>query len=135
MSTQWAGGFVWPTTARRSGPLVLRLRVQILLQLNAELLAEGLELLQILLVLALVLDFRLDACDEIGMSARAPQTVLSVTASFLFLGPSPRHQPQPSKHRGLQFVPSKIRTAVAKSFTRLAAFNAAAITEGDGTRS
>lgn len=32
-------------------------------------------------------------------------------------------------------IPSKIRTAVGKSLTRLAAFNAAVMTEGDGTRS
>lgn len=38
------------------------LRVQLLLQDNAELLLQGLELLKVLLVLALVLDLGLDAC-------------------------------------------------------------------------
>lgn len=32
-------------------------------------------------------------------------------------------------------LPSKTRTAVAKSLTLLAAFNAATMTEGEGTRS
>lgn len=39
------------------------------------------------------------------------------------------------KVRGLVFVPSKIRTAVAKSFTLRAALSAASMTEGEGTRS
>jgi hypothetical protein len=38
------------------------LRVQVLLEGDAELLAQGLELGQVLLVLALVLDLGLDAC-------------------------------------------------------------------------
>ena len=37
--------------------------------------------------------------------------------------------------QGTVFVPSKIRTAVAKSFTLRAALSAASMTEGEGTRS
>lgn len=40
------------------------LRVQVLLQQNAQLLAQGLELSKVLLVLLLVLDLGLDACFE-----------------------------------------------------------------------
>lgn len=46
------------------------LRVQLLLQQNAELLAQGLELVKVLLVLLLVLDLGLDACFEDGRLAK-----------------------------------------------------------------
>lgn len=42
---------------------LLRLGVEVLLEGDAELFPEGLELLQVLVVLALVLNLRLDACD------------------------------------------------------------------------
>lgn len=41
--------------------LLVDLRVQVLLQLDAKLLAQGLELLEVLLVLLLVLDLGFDA--------------------------------------------------------------------------
>lgn len=47
---------------RKTGNLGGLLRVQVLLELDAELFAQGLELVQVLLVLALVLDLGLDAC-------------------------------------------------------------------------
>lgn len=43
--------------------LVGLLGVEVLLEQDAELLAEGLELLEVLLVLALVLDLGFDACE------------------------------------------------------------------------
>lgn len=57
----------WPDCGGRrcyaiSLVLLLDLWVQVLLQLDAELLAQGLELLEVLLVLLLVLDLGLDAC-------------------------------------------------------------------------
>lgn len=42
--------------------LVGLLRVQVLLEHDAQLVAQGLQLVQVLLVLGLVLDLRLDAC-------------------------------------------------------------------------
>lgn len=45
-----------------TGTTLWKLGVQVLLQLDAELLPQGLQLLQVLLVLALVLDLGLDAC-------------------------------------------------------------------------
>lgn len=89
------------------------LGVEVLLEGDAELLAEGLELLEVLVVLALGVDLGLDAC---GLLVH---------------------------HRGKWHVagrcgfdvPSKMRTAVAKSLTRRAALRAAAMTEGEGTRS
>lgn len=45
------------------------LRVQLLLQDDAELLLEGLELLEVLLVLAVVLDLGLDACSGLVVLA------------------------------------------------------------------
>lgn len=45
--------------------LVALLRVQVLLERDAELLTQGLELLEVLLVLGLVLDLGLDACYNV----------------------------------------------------------------------
>jgi len=44
--------------------LVSGLGVEVLLKGDAELLAQGLELVEVLLVLALVLDLGLDACSQ-----------------------------------------------------------------------
>lgn len=74
----WGGLFLLPNFSHPLSFLVLLhcpdkagffslfglLGVQVLLERDAELLAQGLELLQILGVLALVLDLGLDACVE-----------------------------------------------------------------------
>lgn len=53
-------------TTRLSSPLVLlgALGEQVLLQLDTQLLAQGLKLLEVLLVLLLVLDLGLDTCVD-----------------------------------------------------------------------
>jgi hypothetical protein len=55
--------------------LVLPLRIQILLQRDAHLFPERLQLVEVLLVLALVLDLCLDACNaEMSVSPPSPDT-------------------------------------------------------------
>lgn len=82
-----------------------------LLEADAELLAYGLELLEVFFVLRLVLDLHLNTCGF-------------VSAVFFCMG-----------CKEGRMSPSKIRTAVGKSLTRLAARRAAMMTEGEGTRS
>lgn len=82
------------------------------LKWDTKLLAERLELLQVLVVLTLVLDLVLD-----------PYVILAMRNTEL-QGPCRRSD-----------VPSKTRTAEGKSLTRRAARRAAVITAGDGTRS
>ncbi len=86
------------------------LRVQVLLQINAQFFPKRFEITQVFIVLALIFDFGLDACVA-GMS-------------FFEQG-----------NGKVSHAPSKTRTAVGKSLTRLAALRAAVMTEGDGTRS
>ena len=47
----------------------------------------------------------------------------------------PYSSPYVSETSGREYIPSKIRTAVGKSLTLRAAFNAAVSTDGEGTRS
>lgn len=120
-----AGQIVADDAATPSLVLLLDLRVQVLLQLDAKLLAQRLELLEVLLVLLLVLDLGLDACRW-WFEALANGTVrlyvdVDVCYSFSL---SAKYD-----------VPSKIRTAVGKSLTLRAALSAAVHTEGEGTRS
>jgi hypothetical protein len=92
--------------------------IQILLQANAQFFPQGLQLFQVLLVLATVLDLRLDTWYEESMVNEWPGTRASAMR--------PRFE---------SYIPSKIRTAVGKSLTLLAAFSAAVRTEGAGTKS
>ena len=65
-----------PYFSGRINDLVGRLGVHLLLEHDAELLAQGLELLEVLLVLALVLDLGLDAYEGVsGMSAVCPRDI------------------------------------------------------------
>jgi hypothetical protein len=80
-------------------------------ELDAELFPDALELSEVLVVLALVLDLCLDACK--GM---ARQYVVRVGEEW-------------------DDAPSKILTAVGKSLTLRAALRAATMTEGAGTKS
>lgn len=105
--------------------ILLDLRVQVLLQLDTKLLAQRLELLEVLLVLLLVLDLGLDACWW-WFEALANGTC--VCTLMLDVGYS-------SSLSAKYDVPSKIRTAVGKSLTLRAALSAAVHTEGEGTRS
>ena len=100
------------------------LGVQLLLEDDAELFPQGLQLLQVLLVLALVLDLGLDACDGVDWSAHVSQ----IRRPWLGSRRSKREIYNCN-------VPSKTRTAVGKSFTRRAARRAATITEEAGTKS
>lgn len=117
--------------------LVLLLGVDVLLERDAELFPQGLELLEVLLVLALVLDLGLDACFGLCQlqsrfnCARHPKycSGLRKTGNRV-------HVAQLRRLGGEgECIPSKMRTAVAKSLTRRAAFRAAATTEGEGTKS
>lgn len=96
--------------------LLLGFGVQVLLQLDAQFLAQGLELLEVLLVLLLVLNLGLDAYGKpVSMSSASMCLCVPVCTA--------------------RFVPSKIRTAVGKSLTLRAALSAAVQTPGEGTRS
>lgn len=88
---------------------------ELLLEHHAELFPDALELLEVLVVLALVLDLGVDACSCV--SGRS-----SLRVGDLF-----------SQRAG--DIPSNILTAVGKSLTRLAALRAAMTTLGEGTRS
>lgn len=93
---------------RRLHSLVLR--VELLPQSDAKLLPQTVQFLEILVVLVLVLDLGLDTCTNCRLDYRD-----AVIAGWS--------------------APSKIRTAVGKSFTRRAARRAAARTSTEGTRS
>jgi hypothetical protein len=99
--------------------LVGLLGIHVLLEHDAELLAQRLELSQVLLVLALVLDLGLDAC--LGGQSVSVRTCGSSSGGYV-------------PHWGV-VVPSKTRTAVGKSLTLRAARRAADRTAGEGTRS
>ena len=86
------------------------LGIQVFLQIDAQFFSKRFEIAQVLVVLALVLDFGFDTCvSEVS--------VLKITKAEVI------------------YAPSKTRTAVGKSLTLLAALRAAVMTEGDGTRS
>jgi hypothetical protein len=74
--------------------LVGLLRVQILLEHNAQLLPQGLELLEILLVLALVLNLSLDAYSRISVSVGFPRVVEGLDNPAL-VGSYPRRSGRP----------------------------------------
>lgn len=61
-------------------PLVLHLGVDVLLQGDTELLPQGLELGEVLLVLALVLDLGLDACGT--ALVKPSQNIIAVQSCF-----------------------------------------------------
>jgi hypothetical protein len=101
--------------------LGLRLRAgreKVLLEHHAELFPDALQLLEVLVVLALVLDLCVDACGAVLVLA------LVVRLAGASNGPA-----------SMANVPSNILTAVGKSLTRLAALRAAMTTLGEGTRS
>ena len=87
------------------------LRVQILLEHDAQLFPHGLQLVEVLVVLALVLYLGLDALCVAICQYSSYCSSMCVSS------------------------PSNILTAVGKSFTLLAARSAAVMTEGEGTRS
>ena len=98
----------------------MRLRAggeKLLLEHHAELFPDALQLLEVLVVLALVLDLGVDACAAVLV--RAPESAQVGTL----------------RRCDEQNVPSNILTAVGKSLTRLAALRAAMTTLGEGTRS
>jgi len=98
---------------------LFRARIQIFLQWDTHLLTDGFEFIQVLFVLTLILDLGLDSCSTSCMLANLRN-----------------HHPIATRKVCKQvFKPSKIRTAVGKSLTLLAAFNAAVRTDGEGTRS
>ena len=87
-------------------------------QLDSKLLSQWLELLEVLLVLCFVFHLCLNGCKEMLVcSGFSP--VWTVRAKIF----------------SRDNLPSKIRTAVGKSFTRRAALRAAVITVVDGTKS
>ena len=95
----------------------MRLRAggeELLLEHHAELFPDALQLLEVLIVLALVLDLGVDSCAEVLVCAL--QGVIAVL-------------------QWARNIPSNILTAVGKSLTRLAALRAAMTTLGEGTRS
>lgn len=125
-----------PCKYRPSPLVVLGLGVQILLQLDSQLLAQGLKLLEVLLVLLLVLDLGLNTCVAVmlvGGNMRPGDS--GVTAIDACSGMPLGVDGLAGLRHGTQNIPSKIRTAVGKSLTRRAALSAAVHTEGEGTRS
>jgi len=89
---------------------------ELLLEHHAELFPDALQLLEVLVVLALVLDLGVDACAAV--------LVCAPECAYL-----------PLQCCGEENIPSNILTAVGKSLTRLAALRAAMTTLGEGTRS
>lgn len=89
---------------------------KLLLEHHTELFPDALQLLEVLVVLALVLDLGVDSCGVVLVCAL--QCAQSSSWDY-----------------EKQNVPSNILTAVGKSLTRLAALRAAMTTLGEGTRS
>jgi hypothetical protein len=105
---------------------------EVLLEHDAQLFPDALQLLQVLGVLALVLDLGVDACAQKVVSVISFCRFVEFFAALFFLDGAGDDGVAAGMCRD---VPSNILTAVGKSLTRLAALRAAMTTLGEGTRS
>ena len=101
---------LWSLSSLICTSSVKLLGIQLFLQIDTQFFSKRFEIAQVLIVLALVLDFGFNTCEP-------EVSVLEKTKAEV------------------NYAPSKTRTAVGKSLTLLAALRAAVMTEGDGTRS